>query len=291
MPTFDTPEPITVEITLGMGDVRITATDRRDTVVEVRPSRTRPGDVTAAEQTRVEFTDNRLLVSTPKGWRSWSPFGDGGSVDVTIELPAGSRVTGDAAMATFHGIGRLGECRIKTAMGNIELEEAATVRLRTSAGDVALERIAGDADLSTASGSMRIGRVDGAVVVKSSNGDTHVAEVTGELRVRGANGDIEVGHTGGSVVVKTARGDIRLGAAAAGAVEAQTAFGGIDIGICEGAAAWLDLQTSYGHIHNGLGTADGPEPGEGRVQVRARTSMGDITIRRSPLPARLEAVA
>ena len=38
MPTFDTPEPITVTLELGVGDVRITASDRADTVVEVRPS-------------------------------------------------------------------------------------------------------------------------------------------------------------------------------------------------------------------------------------------------------------
>ena len=38
MPTFDTPEPITVVIDLSVGDVRITASDRADTVVEVRPT-------------------------------------------------------------------------------------------------------------------------------------------------------------------------------------------------------------------------------------------------------------
>lgn len=287
MPTFDTPEPISAEIILGVGDVRITASDRRDTMVEVRPSRSRQGDVLAAEQTRVEFAGGRLLVKAPRGWRAWSPFGDGGSVDVTIELPAGSRVTGDAAMAAFHCAGPLGECRIKTAMGDIELEEAATAQLRSSAGDLVLERICGHADLSTASGNVHVRRIDGTAVIKSSHGDTRVAEIVGQLRVHGANGDIEVEHSDGSVVLRTARGDIRLGAAAAGAAEAQTAYGAIDIAIYEGTAAWLDLQTTYGHVHNELGPADGPEPGESRVQVRARTAMGDISIRRSPLPARL----
>ncbi|MGI8415742.1 MAG: DUF4097 family beta strand repeat-containing protein, partial [Nakamurella sp.] len=35
MPTFGTPEPITVTIDLPIGDVRLTASDREDTVVEV----------------------------------------------------------------------------------------------------------------------------------------------------------------------------------------------------------------------------------------------------------------
>jgi hypothetical protein len=38
MPTFDTPEPISVTVELGVGDLRIVASDRTDTMVEVRPS-------------------------------------------------------------------------------------------------------------------------------------------------------------------------------------------------------------------------------------------------------------
>src|SRR5688572_24689198 len=38
MTTFDTPDPITVDLEVGVGDVRIEATDRRDTTVQVRPS-------------------------------------------------------------------------------------------------------------------------------------------------------------------------------------------------------------------------------------------------------------
>src|SRR5437764_958604 len=38
MPTFDTPEPISVTVEFGVGDLRIVASDRTDTMVEVRPS-------------------------------------------------------------------------------------------------------------------------------------------------------------------------------------------------------------------------------------------------------------
>ena len=37
MPTFDTPESITVTLEIGVADVRITAGERTDTVVDVRP--------------------------------------------------------------------------------------------------------------------------------------------------------------------------------------------------------------------------------------------------------------
>ena len=87
MPTFDTPEPISAVVELVVGDVRITASDRDDTAVEIRPSdESHEPDVRAAEQTRVEYSAGRLLVKTPRQ-RSLSLFGKPGSIDVTIGLP------------------------------------------------------------------------------------------------------------------------------------------------------------------------------------------------------------
>ena len=74
MPTFDTPAAISVTVELSVGDLRVNATDRTDTVVEVRPSD--PGkkaDVAAAEQTRVEYANGSLLIKTPTGWRPFGP--------------------------------------------------------------------------------------------------------------------------------------------------------------------------------------------------------------------------
>ena len=71
--TFDTPQPISVTFDLGVSDLRITATDRADTVVEVRPSDPdEPTDVTAAEQTRVEYADGVLQIKAPKGWKRYT---------------------------------------------------------------------------------------------------------------------------------------------------------------------------------------------------------------------------
>jgi hypothetical protein len=78
-----------------------------------------------------------------------------------------------------------------------------------------------------------------------------------------------------------ARGDVRLGEVAGGDVRAETAFGQVEVGIRDGVAAWLDLDTRFGSVHNDLETADSPAPGEDTVDVRARTSFGDITVRRS----------
>ena len=51
MPTFDTPGPISAVIDLGVGDARITASDRTDTVVEYAPA-TRPTSRTCGPRSR-----------------------------------------------------------------------------------------------------------------------------------------------------------------------------------------------------------------------------------------------
>jgi hypothetical protein len=282
MPTFNTPEPISLTVEFGVGDLRIVASDRTDTTVEVRPSDpAKKADVTAAEQTRVEYAGGRLLVKAPKNWRQYTFRGGGESIDVQVELPTGSHLRGETGVAALHCQGRLGECRYKTGVGDIQLDRAGAVQLRTGVGDITLERAGGDAELTTGSGSLQIDGIDGTAVVKNSNGDTWIGRVTGDLRVNAANGRISVDQASGAVAAKSANGDVRLGEVAHGAVLAQTAFGKVEVGIRDGVAAWLDLNTRYGNVRNDLDTADRPGAGEDAVEVRARTAFGDITIHRS----------
>jgi DUF4097 and DUF4098 domain-containing protein YvlB len=281
MYTFETPGPVSVTVELGVGDVRVVASERTDTVVEIRPSDSaRRSHVHAAEQTRVEYSDGRLLVRAPKTWRH-TIWGGGESIDVEIGVPSGSQLQGDAAVASVHCVGRLGTCHFKTSAGNIDVEQAGGVRLRSSVGDIAVQHAVGDAELATSSGALRIDRVDGNAVVKNSNGDTWIGEITGDLRVNSANGSIAVDHARATVVAKTANGDVRLREVARGSVLAETSRGRVEIGVLDGVAAWLDLKTQFGKVRNNLDASTEPEPGEDTVEVRARTSFGDITVDRS----------
>ena len=280
MSHFETPQPISVLLELRVADVRIAAVERADTIVEVRPSdASRRDDVTAAEHTRVEYADGRLLVKQPRRLREWSPASDGGSLDVDIKLPAGSDLSGHTAVGGFRCTGSLGRCELKSSAGEISLDRATRVKLAT-AGDITLERATDDAELTTANGDVRAGGIAGSAVIKNSNGDIRIGEVGGEVRIKAANGDIDVERSRGSVSAKTANGHIRVGSVHRGSLVAETASGHIEIGVAGGVAAWLDLHTHYGHVHNGLDTTDGPGSSEEQVEVRARTGFGDITIRR-----------
>jgi len=280
MPKFDTPEPISVTIDRIVGDVRIVATERTDTSVEVRPSDpSKPLDVRGAENTQVEFSGGRLLVRGPKQPRSF--IGRTESVDVTIQLPAGSHVQSTSDMGAFDCDGPLGSCRIKTAYGNIRLGETKVLQASTAYGDVTVDLVVGDADIATASGELRIGRITGAGMIKNSDGDITVGEVSGDLLVRTANGDISVDRAHSTVTAKSANGDLRIADVSAGTVVAETACGEIAIGIRNGIQAWLDVSTGYGHVRNSMEAFEGPKQSEAAVEVRARTAYGDVVISRS----------
>ena len=281
MPTFDTPEPISVAIEVVAGDIRITASERADTAVQVRPSDgSHEEDVRAAEQTRVEYAAGRLLVTAPKQ-RGLGLFSKAGLIDVTIGLPAGSHVRGDAAIANVRCMGDLGECRVKTATGDIEVDRAGALELSTAGGAIAVDRAGGDAEVSAGSGRIRLREIDGTAVIKNANGDIWVGEISGDLRVRTANGDISVDHAHASVTATTANGHIRVSDIVRGSASLKTGFGEIDVGIHAGTAARLDVYTRFGTVHNSLDAAQGPGEASETADVRARTGYGDIVVRRS----------
>jgi DUF4097 and DUF4098 domain-containing protein YvlB len=281
MPSYETPESISVTLELGAGDVRITASDRTDTVVEVRPSdEADESDVKAAQQIRVDYTDGVLRVTGPKV-RPFDFSRKTRSVDVSIELPSGSQVSAEIQLGDFRCAGRLGECRLKTSAGNARLDRTGPLRLDSGAGHLTVDGVAGNAEISTGSGKVRVGEVDGTAVVKSSNGDIMIDAVTGDARVRTANGEISIDRAGAGVEAKTANGGIRLGEVIRGSVVLGTGMGDLEIGIAEGTAAWLEVNTGFGHLRNLLENALRPDQADQTVEVRGRTSYGDITVHRS----------
>ncbi|HTU95121.1 MAG TPA: DUF4097 family beta strand repeat-containing protein [Solirubrobacteraceae bacterium] len=246
MPRFDTAAPIALELDLVVAEVRIEASDRTDTMVEVRPAdESKRDDAGAAERTQVEHSPGRVLVRTPKTWRVYSPFGYGGAVDVRIEVPTGSSVLLKSGMGSVRTTGQLGDLQVKTGMGDIHVDGAASARLGSGMGNVEVGRVAGAAELSTGTGDIRAGALHGAAVLKNAMGDVRVTE------------------------------------AVRGSVQARTGYGEIEVGIPEGTAAWLDLNTGYGQVHNRLDRSGPPEPGESSVEVRAHSGYGDITINRA----------
>ncbi|MFF8919345.1 DUF4097 domain-containing protein [Streptomyces sp. NPDC015032] len=283
MPSFDTPEPILVTAQVEAGSIRFAAGDRADTLVEVRPRDPKQDrDVRAAEQTEVACTGGTLTVRTPK---QRNTLRRPGIVDVTVELPTGSRIDMTGAWAQVLGEGRLGEVRVKTSSGDVRLETTGPLQLTASHGSVTVERVEGEAEITTSTGSLRVGTLNGPAVVKNSHGTTTVNTATGDLRVSGAHGDIDVAHAEASLTATTAHGTVRAADIARGTVQLETSYGAIEIGIRQGTAAWIDADAGSGQVRNTLTTTsrtpEKTEGTEGTVEVRARTRHGNIDILRA----------
>ncbi len=278
MPSFDTPEPISVTARVEAGSIQFTAGDRLDTVVEVRPRDPKKDrDVRTADQTEVGYASGVLTVRTPKS----GPFGRTGVVDVTVELPTGSRVDMTGAWTQVLGEGRLGEVRAKVSSGDVRFDITGPLKLTASHGSITVDRVEGTAEITTSTGSLLVGTVAGPAVLKNSHGTTTVGAVTGDLRVSNANGDISVARAEDSVTATTAHGTVRVGEVARGTVQLETSYGAIEVGIREGTAAWLDASSGSGQVRNRLTASEAPEKTEETVKVRARTRYGNIDILRA----------
>jgi DUF4097 and DUF4098 domain-containing protein YvlB len=215
MQTFATPAPIAAVVNVPAGRVRFIAADRADTTVEVLPANAAKGrDVKAAEQTTVAYADGVLRIETAaaNGLR-----GPSGAVEVTVKLPAGSRIEGTAAATELRTVGRLGDVAFEGAYHQIKLDEAASVRLTAVDGDVEIGRLTGPAEISTARGDIQITEaVRGRVVLSTTSGDISVGAApgvsasldagTGHGRV--SNSLRNDGTAGLDVHATTAHGDI-----------------------------------------------------------------------------------
>jgi hypothetical protein len=288
MPTFDTPVPISVNVEIrGFGDIRIVAAERADTQVEVRPhDSTKKADVSGVAQTQVEYQSGRLTIKGPRASLQYLPLGGGReAIDVRIELPSDSSLEVGVGVGAVRCSGRLGECRVKTGLGEIQLDQAGPVRLGTGMGDITVGGAAGEATIRTGMGTIRIDSIAGPAEIRNSNGDTWIGEVTGDLLTRASNGSISVDRGDASVTAKTACGSIRLLEVACGSVVADSGAGKLEVGVRAGVAAWLDLDAHHGRSQSELNAAQPPAPGEEKVEIRARTAYGDITVRRVGPPS------
>ncbi|MFD9032437.1 DUF4097 family beta strand repeat-containing protein [Streptomyces sp. NPDC059567] len=179
MQKFATTAAISAVLDIPAGRVRFIAADRTDATVEVLPANaSKSRDVKAAEQTTVDFTDGVLRIQAPEAKNQI--LGSSGYVEVTVQLPAGSRVEAKGADAELRGVGRLGEVAFQAAQGTVKLDEAASARLTLQAGDVSVGRLGGDAEIRTRKGDLRVAEaVAGTVTLRTEAGDVSVGAARG----------------------------------------------------------------------------------------------------------------
>jgi DUF4097 and DUF4098 domain-containing protein YvlB len=287
--TFNTPSAIAVVLDLYVADVRLAASDRADTVVDVRPrDPDRAADVRAAENTRVEYDDatRTLSIVSRKPRNRFVNFSSRRpeSIDVVVQLPTDSDVRGEAALGDLRSEGVLGAVAFKTDLGAVRLAETGPLTLRSGVGAITVEGVSGSAEVHSGSSDIRIGTVDGTADVSAGNGKVRVGLVTGPASVKAANGAVSVDRALSDITAASSNGEVRIGEVVRGKVSATAKNGSVEVGVREGSAAWLELDTHVGHVYNELASAEAPEADEpvDKVEVHAGTKLGDVTIRRAP---------
>ncbi len=143
--------------------------------------------------------------------------------------------------------------------------------LRTSGGDIDLDRLQGEFRARSSGGDIDAGAIDGPANARTSGGDIMIGSVAGAAEIATSGGDVEIGVAGAEIAMRTSGGDIRL-TQSGGAVSAETSGGDIEIGDSRGTVA---ARTAGGDIEVVFAgaTAAGGE---------LRTMGGDVTVR---LPA------
>ncbi|MFD8733399.1 hypothetical protein ACFV06_00580 [Streptomyces sp. NPDC059618] len=216
MQKFDTPAPVSAIVDIPAGRIQFIAADRADTTVEVLPAnRSKSRDVKAAAQVRVDYADGVLRVEAPEAKNRI--LGSTGSVEVTVQVPAGSRVEAKAAAAEFRGVGRLGDVTFEGGHRSVKLDEADTVRLAGLEADIAVGRLNGSAEISTQKGGLTIGEAArGTLTLSTLMGDITVGAAPGvsaSLDAGTTHGRVgntlkNDGTTGLTIHATTAHGDI-----------------------------------------------------------------------------------
>lgn len=277
MPTFATPEPITLHVKLGAGDLVVDASSGEESRVEVRPADpNNPADVAHAEATSVDLHGSTLSVRPPDTHGGSTP-----SVVVLVQLPEDSNLDVTAGSADTRATCKLRDVAIRGGSGDVSLGNTGNLSVKLASGSLGVEVVDGRADVTSGSGNVRIRELTGAARINTASGDCLLGEVKGDLELTTASGDARIDRAHRRVDGKSASGDLYLGAAMGELVAWNTASGDLRIGVPAGTAALLDVSSLSGDVFSELSGADGPAEEDRRIEIRARSASGDVHISRA----------
>jgi DUF4097 and DUF4098 domain-containing protein YvlB len=210
------PPGAVLRVTSRSGRVRVTGEDRADIVVE-------KGDEPSVGPDGVEIT---------------------GSGKVAVRCPAGTDVVVGTGSGNVELNGRLGDARVTTGSGTIQVEEVRALDARTGSGDVEVEECGERCRLKTGSGKVRVGRA-GEADLATGSGSVEAELVTGA-------------H------IKTGSGSVEVGLAQAGGVDVKAHSGSVTVSVPAGLRPATSLRASSGKVRC---DCDEGEEGEIRVKV------------------------
>jgi hypothetical protein len=263
--------PLRIEVANPAGSVTIESVERADSL-DARVEALDDAAEELLERVDIEVSDDdpdsasspvRLRVTVPERRLSGHP-----TFAVRITTPPGADARVAVASAEVELRGRFADVHVTGASGDLAVDEASELELRTASGDV------------------RVGTVHGRAFLRSASGDIRIGRVGDMLQVRGASGDVSIEHAA-DASISTASGDVTVGTAAGGMLQVKTASGDIAVGVPPGLRVYLDLHSVSGRMRSHL-DEDVPRAGEAGpdLTLNLESVSGDLRIARAaPVPA------
>jgi putative adhesin len=250
--TFQTPLPLTLEVSIPSGDIDVETTHEEETKLTI------DGDERLLELVEVHHSGNRVSVSLR------------GKNKLGFAFSLGSISFGDDGL------------RVRA-----RVPHGAAVRTKTASADTELEGQFGSLDLNGVSGDVRVrGDVGDDATIKTVSGDVELERVHGDVTVQTVSGDLRARSVAGSVDTKSVSGDIRLEALTAGDVRFNSVSGDIEVGIAPGSLLDVDAGSTSGDLSSEvpLGSEHPSDPeslAAPTVVLRGRTVSGDVRVFRA----------
>jgi Putative adhesin len=278
--TFETPGHVRLNLSIPSGRIEIETAPVQTTEVELEAlsdaARELLGDTRIASRERPG--GHEVIVEVPQRTSFFLGFGRGAEFRLRVSCPDGADLEARTKTADVLARGRYGAVELKTASGDVNVDEAQELRAKTASGDVALDTVHGPTNVQTASGDLAIQRAGG--------------DVTAQI----VSGDVWIRDAGASVHAHTVSGDQRLDAVMAGAVEAHTVSGDVLVGVRRGSRVYVDATTVSGSTTSELDLSEAPEDNGGAtegeeapmVELRLKTVSGDVSIVRAAAPVRTQ---
>jgi len=279
--TFATPGPVRLDLELPAGAIEIETANTDETTVELEALSTKEQvqEMVATARIDSQRRGDRYEVTVEVRTRHgvWISFSSG--PDIRLGTPE-MRLRISCPNET--------ELEVKTKSADLRASgDYATVDVKTASGDVSIDN-AGETSVKTASGDVHLNSVAGSLDVKTVSGDVFVESVARHSNVQAVSGDVFIRDAAGSISANTVSGDQSYPAVMNGRVELRAVSGDIAVGIRRGSRVFIDANTVSGSTSSEFELSDAPAapPSEDAplVEVFAKTVSGDVRLERAPAP-------
>lgn len=239
---FPTPHPITLDVKLAKGDLRVASAEGDESTV------TLDGSSNLLETVRVELVGERLVIEQRR--KSMLGIFDrfDGHLRVSVSVPHYSQVAVMTAAADSALDGTFGGLRVKSASGTLVVS----------------------------------GLIEGDATVETVSGDARLPHITGSLTTRSVSADVSADAVDGSASVKSVSGNVRVGSLREGNATVQSVSGEVDLGIAVGTSIDVDAASASGLLTSDIPLSPAPGNDAGpTVVIRGRTVSGPFRVFRA----------